>query len=73
MRAAGDAYVRFALDEPGLFAVMFRSDLLDNDDPESLAARVYVEECEAYPEAIRLFATRRLSILGRRVFVRPED
>ena len=35
----GVAYVRFALDEPGLFAVMFRSDLLDNDDPELIRAR----------------------------------
>jgi AcrR family transcriptional regulator len=35
----GVAYVRFALTEPGLFAVMFRSDLLDNDDPELIYAR----------------------------------
>src|SRR5687767_9254921 len=35
----GVAYVRFALAEPGLFAVMFRSDLLDNDDPELISAR----------------------------------
>ncbi|MFI7546612.1 TetR/AcrR family transcriptional regulator [Actinoplanes sp. NPDC049599] len=35
----GVAYVRFALDEPGLFAVMFRSDLLDNDAPELISAR----------------------------------
>lgn len=35
----GVAYVRFALAEPGLFAVMFRSDLLDNNDPELISAR----------------------------------
>ncbi len=35
----GVAYVRFALAEQGLFAVMFRSDLLDNDDPELISAR----------------------------------
>jgi AcrR family transcriptional regulator len=35
----GVAYVRFALDEPGLFAVMFRSGLVDNDDPELISAR----------------------------------
>jgi AcrR family transcriptional regulator len=35
----GVAYVRFALDHPGLFTVMFRSDLLDNADPELVAAR----------------------------------
>jgi AcrR family transcriptional regulator len=36
----GVAYVRFALAEPGLFAVMFRSDLLDDDDPELICARI---------------------------------
>jgi AcrR family transcriptional regulator len=35
----GVAYVRFALDHPGHFTVMFRSDLLDNTDPELGAAR----------------------------------
>ncbi|GID97971.1 TetR/AcrR family transcriptional regulator [Amorphoplanes digitatis] len=35
----GVAYVRFALANPGHFAVMFRSDLLDNDDPELISAR----------------------------------
>ena len=39
----------------------------DDDDPESLAARVFAQECEAYPEAIRLFAEGRLRIDGRRV------
>jgi AcrR family transcriptional regulator len=35
----GVAYVRFALAHPGHFTVMFRSDLLDNDDPDLVAAR----------------------------------
>jgi AcrR family transcriptional regulator len=35
----GVAYVRFALTHPGHFTVMFRPDLLDNDDPELTAAR----------------------------------
>jgi AcrR family transcriptional regulator len=35
----GVAYVRFGLAEPGLFAVMFRTDLLDNDEPELISAR----------------------------------
>jgi folate-dependent phosphoribosylglycinamide formyltransferase PurN len=34
--------------------------VLDDDTPDSLAARVFERECEAYPEAIRLFATRGL-------------
>jgi len=32
------------------------------DTPERLAARVFTEECEAYPEAIRLFAEGRLRL-----------
>jgi len=37
------------------------------DDADSLAARVFLAECEAYPEAITLFATGRLRILGSEV------
>lgn len=39
----------------------------DDDTPETLAARVFAAECEAYPEAIRLFAEGRLRLDGRRV------
>ncbi len=39
----------------------------DDDTPDTLAERVFAEECEAYPEAIRLFAEGRLQIDGRRV------
>ncbi len=35
--------------------------------PETLAAKVFEKECEAYPEAIRRFAEKRLQIEGRRV------
>jgi len=41
--------------------------VLDDDTPDTLAARVFKEECEAYPEAIRLFAAGRLKIEGRKV------
>jgi formyltetrahydrofolate-dependent phosphoribosylglycinamide formyltransferase len=44
--------------------------VLDGDTPETLAARVFEQECEAYPEAIRLFAEGRLQIEGRKVHVR---
>ena len=36
-----------------------------DDTPDDLAARVFKEECVAYPEAIRLFAEGRLRIDGR--------
>lgn len=45
--------------------------VLDDDTPETLAARVFKEECEAYPEAIRLFGQRRISVTGTRVRVSP--
>jgi phosphoribosylglycinamide formyltransferase-1 len=41
--------------------------VLDDDTPETLAGRVFAAECEAYPEAIQLFAQGRLRIEGRRV------
>lgn len=43
--------------------------VLDDDTPDKLAQRVFAEECVAYPEAIRLFAERRLQVEGRRVRV----
>jgi len=45
--------------------------VLDDDTPEILAARVFEEEKLAYPEAIQLFAQRRLKIEGPRVRVLP--
>lgn len=43
-----------------------------DDTPDTLAARVFPQECEAYPEAIRLFGEGRLQIEGRRVRILPE-
>jgi len=43
--------------------------VLDDDTPDSLARRVFAQECEALPEAIRLFAQGCLRIEGRRVLV----
>ena len=41
--------------------------VLDDDTPDSLAARVFAAECEAYPEALRLIASGRLLAVGRRI------
>jgi formyltetrahydrofolate-dependent phosphoribosylglycinamide formyltransferase len=41
--------------------------VLDADTPDELAARVFAAECEALPEAIRLFASATLEICGSRV------
>ena len=45
----------------------------DDDDVESLAARVQAAERELVPEAIRRFAAGRLRIEGRRVRTLPEE
>ncbi len=39
--------------------------VLDSDTAESLAQRVFEQECEAYPEAIALFAAGKLHYLPR--------
>ena len=41
--------------------------VLDDDTPDSLAVRVFEQECEAYPQAIKWFAEGRLRIDGRKV------
>ena len=44
--------------------------VLSDDTPERLAARVFEQECQVYPEAVRLVASGRLSVVGRRVVER---
>jgi phosphoribosylglycinamide formyltransferase-1 len=46
--------------------------VLDDDTPETLAARVQEVERRLVPRAIRLFAEGRLEIRGRRVLVRED-
>lgn len=46
--------------------------VLDDDTPETLAARVFQQEKIAFPEAIRLFQQGRLRLDGRRVRILPE-
>jgi len=45
--------------------------VLDDDTPETLAARVHQLENELYPEAIQLWAAGRLEVVGRRVRIKP--
>jgi formyltetrahydrofolate-dependent phosphoribosylglycinamide formyltransferase len=45
--------------------------VLDDDTPETLAARVHGVENELYPQAIALWADDRLRIEGRRVRILP--
>lgn len=43
--------------------------VLDGDTPDSLHARIQVEEHKAYPEALRMLGSGALRVCGRRVFV----
>ncbi len=43
----------------------------DDDTPGTLAARVFAAECEAYPEALSLYAAGRLDLSGGRVRILP--
>jgi formyltetrahydrofolate-dependent phosphoribosylglycinamide formyltransferase len=43
--------------------------VMQDDAPDTLAARVFREECIAYPQAIRLFQAGRLKIVGRKVVI----
>ena len=43
-----------------------------SDDADTLAARVFEEECIAYPEAIRLVTEGRLQVEGQTVRVLGE-
>jgi phosphoribosylglycinamide formyltransferase-1 len=44
--------------------------VLTGDTPETLHARIQVQEHAAYPEALRLLSEGRLSVEGRRVHIR---
>ncbi len=50
--------------------------ILDGDTPETLAARILVQEHKIYPRAVQLFAEGRLRVDGRRVLIddtKPSD
>jgi phosphoribosylglycinamide formyltransferase-1 len=44
-------------------------DVLDDDTPETLQQRVFIAECAAYPDALKLLAEGRVQVVGRRVQV----
>ena len=43
----------------------------EEDTPDTLNDRVFVAECQAYPEAIELLAQERISVKGRIVKIAP--
>jgi phosphoribosylglycinamide formyltransferase-1 len=43
----------------------------ENDTPDTLAARVFKEECEAYPKAIQLFADGKVIVKNNKAVILP--
>ncbi len=66
--------VHFVTEEPDAGPIIAQTavPVLDDDTPQTLAARVRTEELRLYPQAVRLFAEGRLRIVGRRVRILPE-
>lgn len=64
--------VHFANNEydKGPIIVQKRVPVLPDDTADSLAARVFVAECEAYPEAVRLFGEGRVDVESGKVTIR---
>ena len=46
--------------------------VLPDDSEDTLSARILAQEHRLYPEAVRLFAEGRLSVVGRRVLVKGD-
>ncbi len=47
--------------------------VMNDDTPQALAERVFAAECEAYPEAIQLFAEGKLKIVGGKTLVTEDE
>jgi formyltetrahydrofolate-dependent phosphoribosylglycinamide formyltransferase len=63
--------VHFADDryDTGPIILQRKVPVLPDDTPDTLAERVFDQECTAYPEAIRLFAENRLRVEGGMVTI----
>ena len=44
----------------------------EDDNPDTLAARVFEQECIAYPEAIKLFSQGKISVENNRAFIKQQ-
>jgi phosphoribosylglycinamide formyltransferase-1 len=66
--------VHFATNEydAGPVIVQRRVPIEADDTVDTLAARVFAAECEAYPEAVRLFGAGRIEVTEGKVLIRDE-
>ena len=67
--------VHYCTDEydSGPILVQRTCPVFSDDTPDSLAARVFEQECLAFPEAIKLFAENRLTVKDNIAHVRAES
>ena len=56
--------------DKGPIIVQRACEVKDSDTPETLAARVFEQECIAYPQAIRLFAEGKLNVQEGKVEIK---
>ncbi len=65
--------VHFADDsyDTGPILVQRTCEVLEDDTPDTLASRVFEEECIAYPQALKLLAQGRVIIKGSRARIAP--
>ena len=53
----------------GPIVLQRRVPVMADDTPDALAARVFEQECVAYPQAVQLFAEGRIALCGREVTI----
>jgi len=72
-RATSGCTVHFVDDRYDMGPIILQRTVpvLPDDDERSLAARVFEQECVAYPEAIELFAQGRIRVENNRVRIEP--
>ncbi|HUU37902.1 MAG TPA: phosphoribosylglycinamide formyltransferase [Candidatus Desulfaltia sp.] len=65
------ATVHFVAEEVDMGPIILQAvvPVLQDDNEETLAARILVEEHKIYPQAVQLFFEGRIEVRGRRVFI----
>lgn len=58
--------------DTGPIIVQRTCEVLEDDTPQTLASRVFEQECLAYPQAIRLIAQGRVRIENKRTRILPQ-
>ena len=77
--AAGDTKsgctVHFVTNEYDAGPIILQREVpvIPGDTPDDLAARVFEQECIAYPEAIRLFSEGRIKLEAQKVKITPKS